>query len=85
MLVPLDTGRLSRDGRVTVEGWMAVNLATLNVRGLRDLSKCARLFGKLSNLGVYVAAAQETHFSCAKDCLSSFQHTAAIAALKSLY
>ena len=38
---------------------MALNLATLNVRGLRDASKCARLD---------VAAVQERHFICATDC-----------------
>ena len=48
-------------------GLMALNLATLNVRGLRDSSKCARLFGELKNLIVDVAAVQETHFICATD------------------
>ena len=33
-------------------GLMALNLATLNVRGLRDSSKCARLLGELKNLSV---------------------------------
>ena len=47
---------------------MALNLATLNVRGLRDSSKCARLLDELSNLRVDVAAVQETHFICAADC-----------------
>ena len=49
-------------------GLMALNLATLNVRGLRDSSKCACLLGELKNLIVYVAAVQETHFICAVDC-----------------
>ena len=47
---------------------MALNLATLNVRGLRDSSKCARLLGELKTLGVDVAAVQETHFICGADC-----------------
>ena len=47
---------------------MAFNLATLNVRGLRDSSKCARLLGELKTLGVDVAAVQETHFICGVDC-----------------
>ena len=47
---------------------MALNLASLNVRGLRDSSKCARLLGELKNLCVDVAAVQETHFTCDADC-----------------
>ena len=47
---------------------MALNLASLNVRGLRDSSKCARLRGELRNLSVDVAAVQETHFTCGADC-----------------
>ena len=47
---------------------MALNLATLNVRGLRDSSKCARLLAELTNLRVNVAALQETHLICAADC-----------------
>ena len=39
---------------------MTLNLATLNVRGLRDPGKCT--------LGVNVAAVQETHFTCGADC-----------------
>ena len=39
----------------------------LNVRGLSDSSKGARLLGELSNLRVEVAAAQETHLICAVD------------------
>ena len=48
-------------------GLMALNLATLNVRGLSDSSKCARLLAKLKNLRVDVAAVQETHLICAAD------------------
>ena len=48
-------------------GLMALNLATLNVRGLRDSSKCARLLGELMNLGIDVTAVQETHFTCGAD------------------
>ena len=47
---------------------MALNLASLNVRGLRDSSKCARLLRELKNLCVDVAAVQETHFTCDADC-----------------
>ena len=47
---------------------MALNVASLNVRGLRDSSKCARLLGELKNLCVDVAAVQETHFTCEADC-----------------
>ena len=47
---------------------MALNLASLNVRGLRDSSKCARLLGELKKLCVDVAAVQETHFTCDADC-----------------
>ena len=46
-------------------GLITLNLATLNVRGLRDLSKCARLFAELKNLSINVTAVQETHFICA--------------------
>ena len=66
---------------------MALNLATLNVRGLRDSSKCARLLGELKTLGVDVAAVQETHFICGADCrvlekdFNVFQHMAAVPAL----
>ena len=47
---------------------MALNVASLNVRGLRDSSKCARLLGEHKNLCVDVAAVQETHFTCDADC-----------------
>ena len=47
---------------------MTLNVASLNVRGLRDSSKCARLLGELRNLCVDVAAVQETHFTCDADC-----------------
>ena len=47
---------------------MTLNLATLNVRGLRDPSKCTRLLGELKSLGVDVAAVQKTNFTCGADC-----------------
>ena len=47
---------------------MALNLATLIVRGLRNSSKCAHLLTELSNLIVNIAAVQETHVICAGDC-----------------
>ena len=47
---------------------MAINLATLNVKGLKYSSKCARLLSELKNVSVDVAAVQETHFICAADC-----------------
>ena len=47
---------------------MTLNLTTLNVRGLRDSSKCARLLAELKNLRVDFTAVQETHFICAEDC-----------------
>ena len=37
-------------------GLMALNLATLNARGLRNPSKCACFLGEPSNLIVNVAA-----------------------------
>ena len=43
---------------------MALNLATLNVRELRDQSKCAHLLGELKNISVV----QETHLICNADC-----------------
>ena len=46
---------------------MTLNLATLNVRGLRDSNKCARLLAELKNIRAEVAAVQETHFICAAD------------------
>ena len=49
-------------------GLMALNLATLNVKGLRDSSKCTCLLGELKTLGVDVAAVQETHFTCGANC-----------------
>ena len=49
-------------------GLMALNLATLNVKGLRDLGKYTRLLGELKTFGVDVAAVQETHFTCVADC-----------------
>ena len=47
---------------------MALNLANLNTRRLRDLSKCARLLGELLNFSVDVGAVQETYFTSAVDC-----------------
>ena len=47
---------------------MALNIASLNARGLMDASKCAHLLAELSNLCVDVAAVQETHFICEADC-----------------
>ena len=47
---------------------MALNVASLNVRGLRDPRKCAHLLAELSNLCVNVTAVQETHFVCEVDC-----------------
>ena len=47
---------------------MALNVAILNARGLRDASKCAHLLAELSNLWVNVAAVQETHYVCKVDC-----------------
>ena len=47
---------------------MALNIASLNARGLRDASKCTCLLAELSNLCVNVAAVQETHFICKADC-----------------
>ena len=41
---------------------------SLNVKGLRDSSKCTRLLAELKNLCVDVAAVQETHFTCGADC-----------------
>ena len=47
---------------------MALNFAMLNVRGLRDSSKCVRLLAELKNLSLNVVAVQETHFICAAYC-----------------
>ena len=47
---------------------ITLNLASLNVRGLRDSSKCTRLLAELKNLGVDFTAVQETHFTCGADC-----------------
>ena len=49
-------------------GLMALNLATLNLRGLRDSSKYARLLGELKMLRMNVTAVQESHFLSAADC-----------------
>ena len=48
-------------------GLMALNLATLNVRGLRDPSNCTHLLGELKTLGVDVAAVREANFTCGAD------------------
>ena len=38
---------------------------TLNVRGLRDSSKCARLFAELTNLSTYCCSARDSlHLRC---------------------
>ena len=47
---------------------MTLNVASLNVRKLRDPSKCTHLLGELANFCVNVAAVQEIHFICAEDC-----------------
>ena len=47
---------------------MTLNLASLNVKGLRDSSKCTRLLSELRSIGEDVAAVQETHFNCSADC-----------------
>ena len=47
---------------------MTLNIASLNVRGLKDPSKCANLLGECSNLCVNVPAVQETHFISTEDC-----------------
>ena len=47
---------------------MALNLATLNVGGLRDSSKRARLLAEPKNLRMDITAVQETHFICAANC-----------------
>ena len=47
---------------------MTLNLASLNVRGLRDSSKCTHLLAELKTLEVYVAAEQEIHLTCSTDC-----------------
>ena len=46
---------------------MTLNLARVNMSGLRDLSKCAHLLGKLSNLRADVVAVPVTGFICATD------------------
>ena len=47
---------------------MTLNLATLNVRGLRDSRKCVHLLAELKKLRVNISAVQETHFICAAYC-----------------
>ena len=45
-----------------------LNIATLNVRGQRDPSKCTHFLGELKKLGVDVTAVQETRFISGADC-----------------
>ena len=47
---------------------MTLNVASLNVRGLRDPSKRAHLLGEHSNLCVDIAAVQKTQLIRAEDC-----------------
>ena len=46
---------------------MTLNVASVNMRALRDPSKYARLLGELSNLCVVVVTGQKTNFICAAD------------------
>ena len=46
---------------------MTLNLTSLNLRGLRDSSKCARLLAEHKNIGGDFAAVQEAHFTCGAD------------------
>ena len=46
---------------------MTLNLAGVNMRGLRDLSKCAHLLGDILIICVDVITVQETHFICTAD------------------
>ena len=70
---------------------MALNLASLNVRGLRDSSKCAHLLTELRNLGVVVLQCKRPTslavltVGCWKATLTFSQHTAAAPALGSPY
>ena len=72
MTTYLDTGSLAhsvdilstQDFKAIVE---TLNLACINVKLLRDLSKCSRLFDELSNFFVGIGAVQETHFICVAD------------------
>ena len=41
---------------------MSLNLACLNVRGLKDPNKCVHLLGELLKFYVDVTTVQETHF-----------------------
>ena len=47
---------------------MTLNFATLNVRGMKESSKCACLLGELSNHRMNIVVVQETNFICAVDC-----------------
>ena len=69
-------------------GLMALNLATLNVRGLRDSRQCAHLLAELKYLSVDVTAMQETSFAQRtvgywKRILTFSQYTTAAVALGS--
>ena len=46
---------------------MTLKFARVNMKGLRDPSKCENLVGGLSNHCENVVAVQETHFICAAD------------------
>lgn len=46
---------------------MALNIANLNARGLRDRSKAARLFRDPFSFWIDVDAIEETHFVCEID------------------
>ena len=70
---------------------MALNLTSLNVRWLRDPSRCSRLLGELSNLECKLLQCRRlTSFErqtvgCWSVTLSSSQHSAAAAALGPLF
>lgn len=46
-----------------------MKIASLNVKGLRDRRKAARLRRDLLSFGVDVAAIEETHFVCTFRCM----------------
>ena len=64
-------------------GLMSLNLATLNVRGLRDPSKCAHLLSELLKLRLDVAAVQETQVICTVDFRVLEKHFAVFSAYSS--
>ena len=47
---------------------MTLDLASLNVKRLRDARKSVHLLAELSNLCIDVAAVQENHFICMENC-----------------